>query len=240
MNSYSVITIDFETTGVDPKKDRPVQIGLVEGLTEPRIIMNMLVDPYTPIDPKATEIHGISQNHVYGHPDYLMGLHLALLYLRAEQVRCGAANVFLTGFNSQGFDIPMADACYGSAPFSSFPQLDVMALAYRYYPSLESKKLVSLYEHFIGTTLTGAHGATADCLGTVAVLAEICKDLNKSPPELAHELQTPIVYDIMPIGKHRGTAAIKVPRSWAAWMRNNATGMIPDLQKTVDWILDER
>ena len=57
-----MVGLDFETTGVDPFTDRPVQIGLVyspgRGVYE--TVMDKIVDPEMDIGEEAASIHGIS------------------------------------------------------------------------------------------------------------------------------------------------------------------------------------
>ncbi len=62
-----IVVLDFETTGLDVKKDRIIQIGAVtmQGdniLESPRI--DRLVNPGVPIPPESTRIHGLSDTDV--------------------------------------------------------------------------------------------------------------------------------------------------------------------------------
>lgn len=241
MSAYkSVLFYDFETTGNRPLSDRPVQIGLVDGIEQQRIVMNTLVDPCMAIHPEATKVHGISSENLVGMPDFVMGLHLLHSYV-ASNVRHGPGEgsvlPIVAGYNSTRFDTPMADACYPTAKLSGYPQLDVLDVLYRYAPFLEKRTLSAAYQHFTGKELSGAHGAVADCLGTAVVLKYMLDKLNMSPEELVDELSCPSVYDIMPIGKHSGVAVNDVPVGWAKWMKNNAVDMRPDLEATVNHIL---
>lgn len=228
-----VMCYDFETTGANIYADRPVQIGVCDG--NGRIMMNTYVNPYMPIPAEATQVHGISDDLVREAPDYVAALWGLgrLLFVQNEEI-------ILAGFNTTRFDTPIFEKCCNTEVANRVTQLDLLDVIYRYWPTLENKKLVGVYEHFTGKPLVGAHGAIQDCIGTAAVLKKVCEHLQKTPDELAEELKTPKVYEIMPIGKHKGKRISEVPHSWAQWMRNNAKDMRADLEKTVNYILGAR
>ena len=223
-----ILFYDYETTGVDPRKDRPIQIGVCD--TEGRIYLNTYCNPCMPIAEEATKVHGISSADLVGFPDYLCAIFSQL------QIFKGFESPIVAGFNTSVYDDVMLESCYGEGSLSSYRKLDVLDVVYRYYPTLEKKKLVDLHQHFLGQELTGAHGAIQDCIGTANVLKAVCMERGSAPSELAKELETPQVYPILPIGKHRGRHVEDVPYSWANWMLSNATNMRQDLEATVRWI----
>jgi DNA polymerase-3 subunit epsilon len=60
-----LISIDLETTGIDPKTDRIVQIGLCKLYPDGKYTeWETLVNPGIPIPPEATEAHKIANVHV--------------------------------------------------------------------------------------------------------------------------------------------------------------------------------
>lgn len=238
-----IFFFDLETTGTNVKKDRPCQIALLRGMENPETVMNLLVNPKIAIDPGAQAVHGISNQRVAQEEDYQSGLYKMNQHLHSAIVANGDGSYtwpILAGFNSSTFDTPMADHCYGRKVFSTYPQLDVLDILYRYYPHLLKKKLSLVYKEFFNEELTGAHGAMEDCYGTARVLDYACKDQNVTAAELVEELKTPVVYDIMPIGKHSGLEVDQVPAGWARWMYENAKDMRPDLDATINYILFEK
>ncbi len=229
-----IVHYDFETTGTNTRKDRPVQIGMVLGVERPRIVMNSLVDPGMTIDPGASDVHGIFADHVANQPDYLIGLYT----LRTLMERFATNGDFVVcGYNHERYDNPMAEACYGEPWISKYLQLDLLLAARRYYPRLPSHKLSDVHQSLLKKPLVGAHGAVQDCLGCAALLAHMVQDLGKSAVQLAKELAEPQVWDIMPIGKHKGKKVRDVDPGWAGWMRVNAKDMDRDLKATVDYIM---
>ncbi len=68
INSY--ISIDLETTGLNPKKERIIEIGalrVVEG--EVLETFHTLVNPYRPLPPRIQELTGITDAMLYSCPD---------------------------------------------------------------------------------------------------------------------------------------------------------------------------
>jgi DNA polymerase-3 subunit epsilon len=220
---------DLETTGIDPFKDRPVQIGLT---LNGRILMNSLCNPCMAIPDGARNVHGISDAMVQGHPDYLYAVWTMLKLLPQPD------QTILGGFNSTTFDSPMVDACMdGPIICGRYDQLDVLDVLYWYEPDMPSKKLSDAYRTLTGKELTGAHGAVADCLGVEKLLDVLCEKHCKTIEEFTAELKDPRPYQIMPLGKHAGKPLKEVPVGWAKWMRSNAKGMRPDLQLSINKIL---
>ncbi|MCG6121784.1 MAG: DUF294 nucleotidyltransferase-like domain-containing protein [Microvirga sp.] len=65
------VALDLETTGLDVRRDRVVQIGAVRMagfMLSPDAPLLRLVDPQRPIPPLATRIHGIADADVAGAP----------------------------------------------------------------------------------------------------------------------------------------------------------------------------
>lgn len=234
MSEEMVLTYDYETTGINARKDRPVQIGLIAGVETPRVCMNAYVNPCMAIDPSAVNVHGITDQQVADHPDYLIGVYTLLTLI--EKMGTGL-EVIIAGYNHEKFDNVMTDACMGGPTISKYLQLDIMRVLRRYYPRLLSHKLGNAYHELLGKELVGAHGAVQDCLGCAELLVYLQADLGMRPKQIAIELQTPKVFSIMPIGKHKGKATKDVDPGWAHWMRSNATDMDPDLKLTVDCIM---
>lgn len=231
----TLFAFDLETTGVDRNSCTPVQIALVMDTDgSRRILMNTLVRPGEAISPEASAVHKITDAMVTSAPDYAMVAWHA--YLLSEALKPD----FLVGFNSKGFDEPILDRCLGHPVFPGIPHLDVLDIAYRFFPELPGHKLGQLYETFMGFPLAGAHDATADVFGTLDVLRAMQVKIGMTLPQLAQDMATPKPYSIMPIGKHKSKLLNDVDPGWARWMSQNATDMRPDLQATVNYLLGIR
>lgn len=226
----TVLFFDYETTGVDPLKDRPVEVGIAD--QDGKVMLDTRCNPLMPIAVGASAVHGIHRKHITTFPTYLQVLKMQLEFFASFE------DVIISGFNTSIFDIPMFEACIGSPVLLNYNKLDVLDVVYRYYPTIKDKKLTELYKRAFQEELIGAHGAIQDCIGTARLLEAFCENLGQTPMELALELSIPTAYTIMPVGKHRGKPIEDIPKGWARWMRDNAEGMRPDLRATVDTIVD--
>jgi DNA polymerase III epsilon subunit-like protein len=227
------LSFDLETTGVDVKTTRPVQVSLVsydQNAEAVRILMNALCNPLMEIEDGASAVHGITAQKVVRMPDYQV-----VLFQLAHLVRCYPDHILVT-MNGKSFDLPITKACLGYDPFEGLPHFDVLQAAYRYFPDLTSRKLGDLYAHFFGMSLEGAHDATADALASVRIAREIAKRMRMSVSDLIRDLDEPKPYSIMPFGKHKGLTLDQIPVGWARYM-TNVPDLAPDLRSTVDYVL---
>lgn len=222
---------DFETTGVNPLVDRPVQIAAISVLPQNVFtVMNTLCHPRMPISEEASKVHGITLNEVEFSPAYDTAVWQLLATI-------GDSASILGGYNVSMFDVPMLTHII--KPWFDFEVLDILDVVYRRRPLLPSKKLGDVYEALMGKKLEGAHGAIQDCYGSLAVLDAICREDGVSYEDLAEEQKTSKPYSILPIGKYTGTPLDQIPCSWAFYMHKNAQSMRPDLKATVDYVLEK-
>lgn len=73
LTDLSFVVFDSETTGLDPKQDRVVQLGgirVVNGKVVHGETFDMLVNPDCPIPPHSTKVHGISDTMVRDAPPF--------------------------------------------------------------------------------------------------------------------------------------------------------------------------
>jgi DNA polymerase III subunit epsilon len=153
---------DLETTGVDVKQDRIVQIAVIR--IEPdgsRTTLESLVNPQMPIPPGATAVHGITDDDVRDQPTFPQ------ILIKIEEFFAGAD---LAGYNSIRFDQPLLEAELdraGSAlDFTSVRHLDAMTIFHR----MERRDLSAAYRFYCGQELVGAHSALADTTATLEIL----------------------------------------------------------------------
>lgn len=99
---YPVVVWDVETTGLDPERDRVVEMAAVLFLgDEIRGVVAGVVDPGRPIPPEATEIHGISDEMVaeHGRPFADLWREAVAMCRQHEETVCAAYNApFDRGF----------------------------------------------------------------------------------------------------------------------------------------------
>lgn len=157
------LVLDLETTGLDVRRDRIVQVGAlaVDGarlLDAPRL--DQLIDPGRPMPDSAQRIHGIGDADLVGAPalaDYLATLRETV----AGRVVIGhhiAFDLAVLRFEAHrlGLDWP--------AP----PALDTAQLMGALEPGLPDLGLERVAEH-LEVAITDRHSAIGDCRTTAAV-----------------------------------------------------------------------
>jgi DNA polymerase III epsilon subunit family exonuclease len=154
---YAVV--DVETTGFSPVNDRIVEVACV-CVDGDRIVDRWatLVDPQAPIPPRATEIHGITDDMVAGAPT----IDRALIELR----RFSAARTFVA--HSARFDLSFLGALRARRAICT------LRLARALFPDAPNHKNQTLrrvleIDRILGEDL-GAHRALDDALVTAQVL----------------------------------------------------------------------
>lgn len=181
-----LVFIDLETTGVNPRMDRIVEIAAVKLRPDGgRETWKKRINPQRPIPAETTAIHGISDADVATAPTFAeiaFDLHRFM------------GDHDLAGFGIIRFDVPMLAEEFRRANLS-FPapnakQLDVQ----RIYHAREPRTLSAALRFYCGKEHVGAHGAEADVLATIDVLEgqfERYADLSRDVDELASVGQPP-------------------------------------------------
>ena len=161
------VVIDTETTGLDPRADRIIDIGAVRLDQDLRVsaTFTTLVDPGIPIPLFITRLTGISDADVAGAPRAADAL---------ADLRAFAGDATLVGHNA-AFDrehLAAAARCAGAAPLAGdwFDTLDAALLL---YPELDRHALPILVEE-LGLEWR-AHRALPDAQATAAVLALLAR-----------------------------------------------------------------
>lgn len=241
MTETLLAAVDFETSGLDIRVDKPVQIGLVLRLytgyeyTDFEAI-NMLCNPGKPIDPGASAVHGISDDLVADQ----VSAHAAVDYLsKLVSYYSSGRQSYTVGFNSSNYDLPMANNVLQRQAFN-LPHIDVLRFARRYFPDVKGhlggKTLGELHQVFLGRPLEKAHSAVADIVGTLDLLQALQAKAGATLEQMAEDQAVARPYVFMPLGRYIGLPIEDVPRSWAAFM-STRQDLDPDLRATVDAML---
>ena len=94
-----IVCFDLETTGLETKTDRIVEISCVKIHTDmSRELLTLRINPQMPIPEAASAVHGISNADVAGEPTFDMVAGRLADFLNG----CD-----LTGFNLERFDLPL-------------------------------------------------------------------------------------------------------------------------------------
>lgn len=157
-----LIFFDLETTGIDVVNDRIVELSYLKIFPDGREdVKTMRINPTIPIDPKATEIHGISNDDVKDAPPF-------------AEVAQSLANTFegsdIAGFNSNKFDLPLlAEEFLRSGIDFDLKKrkfIDVQVIFHK----MEQRTLSAAYKFYCEKNLENAHSAEADTRATYEIL----------------------------------------------------------------------
>ena len=212
-----LLGFDFETTGVDPRRDLPVQVALVRWQPRGPIRRTvLLVDPGCDIPAAAEAIHGISTRraHREGCPlEEAAGVvHAVLTKARAEKVPLVAMNA--------SFDVTIAVTLFrrfGYRPIEWDALVDPLVIDREKDPYRSGKRRLEALCRTYGVVLTAPHDAANDADAAVAVV----RTMAVRYPEIAG----------FEIGELTRLEA-RWHRAWAfeydAWCRSNARpGLAP-------------
>jgi DNA polymerase-3 subunit epsilon len=169
--------IDIESTGINPREDRIVEITVLkinpEGNEE---IRSRRINPEIPIPPEATAIHGITNDIVKNEPtfkQYALGLVKFL------------DGCDLAGFGIKKFDIPILEAEFNrcNIPFTKKGRYIIDALTI--YHKFEPRDLASAYKKYCGKEMENPHNSEVDARATKEVLQNQLQLYKELPTDIS-------------------------------------------------------
>jgi DNA polymerase-3 subunit epsilon len=203
------VCVDCETTGLDPEKDKIIEIAVVRftfsGILER---YETLVNPLRPIPAESQAIHHITDEMVEGQPTINQVLPQVLEIMQNHPI--------------VGHGVPFDIDCIHNAAknyglectLKDSKVIDTLRLA-RNYGNSPINSLAYLREHF-NVPFEGAHRAMSDVLVNVDVFKHLSKGYRKTE-ELYEILSKPILLKTMPLGKHKGRAMKEIPLPYLQW-----------------------
>lgn len=203
------VCIDCESTGLDPKADRIVEVAAAT-FTFGEVLSRFesLVDPECEIPRVSQDIHNISREMLVGKPKIKEVLP-RLLDLIDGHIIVGHAvefDITLIASEAQRAQVP----CHiGEQRF-----IDTLRLA-RLYGESPTNSLEQLRRHF-NIAPEGAHRAMSDVMVNIEVFKFLAKRY-KSVGEMFQTLAKPIKLKTMPLGKHKGRRFDEIPLEYLLW-----------------------
>lgn len=158
--SIDAAVIDTETTGLDVKTARIVQVGAVrvrDGTVDENERLDILVNPGVPIPQASTQIHGISDPQVDDAPHFPEAADLLDKF---------AKDAVIVGHNV-GFDVAVLNAEHRRVGIE-WPRprtLDTLVLTRIVNPLLPNFNLETITA-WLGITIKGRHSAIGDAIAT--------------------------------------------------------------------------
>jgi len=216
-----IVFFDIETTGLSIPDARIVQFGAAlygSGNHIPTATMNLLINPGILIDPKATEVHGITNQMVMNEPGFA---NLAF------SIRSFLSDVYLSGFNIRGFDIPILEREFSRVdmPFPAYIGIiDVMSVVHKLNPrtlTASVEKYIPGYKFLSHDALADAT-ATADLFDAMSKVHKECEDINFLSDSNFADLAGLIAYEenkqpVFNFGKHKGEL-LSSQKDYCKWM----------------------
>jgi DNA polymerase III subunit epsilon len=209
LHKQQFVCIDCETTGLDPKQDRIVEVAAarftVDELFEQ---FESLVDPDCAIPESSTAIHHITQEMILGKPKIPVILP-RLLQLIGPHIIVG---------HGVGFDIELlanaAERAGIPCTLRNNRIFDTLRMA-RMYGESPTNSLEQLRQHF-NIEEEGAHRAMNDVVVNMGVFKFLAKRY-RTVDELCQALSRPIQLKTMPLGPHKGRLMKEVPLNYLLW-----------------------
>lgn len=212
IHQETFICFDCETTGLDPKTDRIIEIAAAK-FDGSQIIerFETLIHPQCPIPESSTEIHHITDDMVKDKPKVEEILEEFLSFV-------GKHTVVGHGIP---FDISIVceEAKRHKIPcrLSLAPHIDTLRLA-RHYGNSPTNSLEHLRMHF-NIPDEGAHRAMNDVIVNIEVFKNLITSF-KTTKQLFDLLAKPVELKTMPLGKHKGRPFKEIPLEYLQWAVN--------------------
>lgn len=227
-----IVFLDLETTGVDPAKDRIVEISMIKVLPDGgEETKTRRINPEMHIPESSTAIHHITDEDVKDCPTFKAV---------ARSLQGWIEGCDLAGYNSNKFDIPVLVEEFLRADIDIDLRKTRLVDVQNIFHRMEQRTLVAAYKFYCQKDLTDAHSAEADTRATLEVLKA---QLDRYPDDLQNDTDFladfsartkdvdfagRIVYDEQGVecfnfGKHKGRSVAEVFRtepSYYAWMMN--------------------
>ena len=153
---------DLETTGIDPLRDKIVEIALVR--VDPgggREAKSFRINPERPIPAEATAVHGIRDEDVSDAPAFRQVAPALLDLLKDAD---------LAGFNVRRFDVPLLDREFRDCGLDLALVKRRIVDAMTIFHKKEPRDLTAAVRFFLDHDHAGAHGAEADVQASIDVL----------------------------------------------------------------------
>ncbi len=209
MKNTKFICLDVESTGLDCKSDRVIEVAAVlftvdEVLEE----YESLVNPGQEISLESQRIHNISDSMVLDQPP-IRAILPDLLGFIGDRILVGHGIEFDINILSEEASRAGIENSLKSNTF-----IDTLRLA-RLYGESPSNSLEVLRQHF-NIVPEGAHRAKSDVMVNIQVFRRLTERF-KTTEQILEVLSKPIFMKKMPLGKHKGRPLKEMPLEYLLW-----------------------
>lgn len=209
LNKEIFVCLDCETTGLDPKEDRIIEVAMQKFTFENTLdSFETLIDPECPINPASTLIHHITDAMVQGKPKIPEVLPRVFEIL-SSHILIGHGIT-----NDIAFLHKAAERHQIPHKLHTQRYIDTLRLA-RLYGESPTNSLEMLRKHF-NISEEGAHRAMNDVVVNIEVFKYLSLNF-KTTQEVLERLKKPILLKAMPLGKHKGRVFAEIPHQYLLW-----------------------
>jgi len=174
------VAVDCETTGLDDKRDRIIEIGAVKFIRgEPAAEFSTFVNPSAAIPAEITDLTGITDADVAGAPAFA-DVAPRLLEFIGDAAVCGHQVDFDTGFLSE-------ELKRLGRPKLTNPAIDTALLARIVLPKLGAYSL-KYVSHSVDTALDNAHRALDDAKASGKVAVMLIRRIGEIAPFIRRKM----------------------------------------------------
>lgn len=156
-----IVFFDIETTGIDIKNDRIIEICAIKYKPDrTRLTLHKYFNPGRESQPMALEAHGLTTEFLSKYGSFEES---------AEELFDFFKDSDLGGYNCISFDIPLLYEEFARCgKYLSLQGLSIID-SYNLLNKFETRKLNDIYKRYFGQDIDGAHGAEADIEATIKV-----------------------------------------------------------------------
>ncbi|MDW7691593.1 3'-5' exonuclease [Flammeovirgaceae bacterium SG7u.111] len=157
-----LVTFDLETTGINPTKDRIVEISALKVMPDgERTVVTKRINPERPIPIETSLIHGIYDEDIKDAPTFKMF---------AKELAKFLEGCDLCGFNMLRFDLPLLVEEFLRVDINFDVSNRKLIDAQKIFHMMEPRTLGAAVRFYCGKELEDAHSAEADTIATFEVL----------------------------------------------------------------------
>ena len=169
-----IVVLDFETTGLDTRNDRIIEIGAVR-LVGDQITdsLSVLVYPGELLKPKITEITGITDQMLQGQPVIADVMPQLLEFIGDSPIAAHNADFDTAVLTSELRRLGIE---------KEYTVIDTLAFSRKLYTDMKSHKLGVVCKR-LGVSLKNAHRAVHDATATAMCLAQMLSEAGKRGAE---------------------------------------------------------
>ncbi len=156
-----IVAFDLEATGLDPRRDRIVELAIVRA-DNGMVLLHEHFHPGVPIPPQATAVHGIRDEDV---------AHCDPFAVHSARIQKMLDDAVLLGYNSRRYDTVMLDAELRRAGEPGFDLATVQEIdLFQVWSESERRTLEMAVQRFLGHGLEDAHHALSDAEALVPLV----------------------------------------------------------------------